>query len=250
MSEQQAKFRDILNVYSFGCKLPGSGQELEFKPLTTGQLKKLLSYEGETNPIIQELAIDELINSSVITEDFDSDSLLLEDRFFLLIQIRKKSKGEVLEFTNTCTKCKSQTMARVSLDDLPTIEMKKDIDPIVDLGQGIKVNLKHITRRDYKIINPKKLKGLSELQASAEMQLFIHAIGIQSVETEKYGVETNLTIEDRKYLLENIPTNSYEKIKKWNDDNFFGVDFSYRLTCIKCRNTQDIEIPLDQAFFL
>lgn len=250
MSNNQAKFRDVLNVYTFGCKLPGTGEEIEFKPLTTGQLKKLLTYEGETNPIVQEQAIDMLIASAIVTPGFDPNNLYLEDRFFLLIQIRKKSKGEVLEFVHNCEKCGSQTLTRINLDDLPIINRKEDEDSIIDLGFGIKVKLKHVVRRDYIALDPRILKGLSETQAAVEMQTWIDASGIESVETEQHGIETNLTIQDRKFLLENIPTSAYEKIKKWNEDNFFGVDFKYTITCVKCRDIQEIEIPIEGAFFL
>jgi len=246
----QAKFRDILNIYSFSCKLPGTGEEIEFKPLTTGQLKKLLTYEKERNPIIQEQAIDQIIRQSVVTEGFDTNSLYLEDRFFLLIQIRKKSKGETLEFTHNCEKCGSQTLMRVNLDDLPTIERKEDVDQIVELGDGVKVKLRHITRRDYIGLDPRKLKGLTDLQASAEMQLYIHAIGIEYIETKQYGIETDITVDDKKYLLENVPTSGYEKIKQWYEDNFFGVDFNYTVSCISCTDEIKIEIPVEGAFFL
>lgn len=248
MSEQQAKFRDVLNIYSFSCKLPGTGETIEFKPLTTGQLKKLLTYEGETNPIVQEQAIDEVIEASIVTEGFDPNSLYLEDRFFLLLQIRKKSKGEILEFTYDCKKCGSQTLSRVSLDSLPIIE-RKDVNPEVDLGNGIKVVLKHVTRADYKYINQNMFKNLSDLQATAEMQIMLHSLSIESVTTEQYGEETDLTLQDKKYLLENIPTNGYEKVKNWHDDNTFGIDFKYNIRCIKCGNTETIEIPLEGSFF-
>lgn len=248
----QAKFRDILNVYSFSTTLPGSGEEVEFKPLTTGQLKRILVYENEKNPIIQEQAIDELLLQSIVTEGFDIRNMFLEDRFFLIIQIRKKSKGEIIEFQHTCPleNCKSQTLVRLNLDDLPIIQKNQDENPLVELGNGVNVTLKHITRRDHMSLDPRRFKRLNDTQMAAEMQLYTHALGIDSIETEQYGVESDLSIDDKKFLIENVPTSGYEKIKDWYEDNFFGVDFNYNVSCIKCRHMEEIQIPLESAFFL
>jgi hypothetical protein len=252
MSEQQhhqAKFRSILNVYSFTCELPGTGEEVEFKPLTTGQLKRLLTYENEKNPAIQENAIDEIINSAIITKGMSSQKMFLEDRFFFLIQVRKKSKGEVIEFTNDCEECKSQSLIRMSLDDLPIIKRKEEEVYDLDLNDGIKIKLKHITRGEQRQINPRAFKGLSETQMHAEMQLYTNALGIESVTTPDFGEETELTIEDRKFLIENIPTNEYQKILDWYEQNFFGIKFETQFSCIHCRHTEKINIPMEQAFF-
>lgn len=249
MSEQKAKFRDILNVYSFTCELPGTGEEVEFKPLTTGQLKKLLTYENEKNPAIQENAIDEVINSAIITNGMSSEKMFLEDRFFFLIQVRKKSKGEVIEFTNDCSECGSQTLIRINLDDLPVIAKKEDELNELELNNGIKIKVKHVTRGEQKQINPRVFKGLSELQMSAEMQLFTTALGIESVITEDFGEETELTLEDKKYLIENIPTNEYQKILDWGEDNFFGTRFQTQFRCVHCGHAEKIDIPMEQAFF-
>lgn len=248
MSEQ-AKFRDLLNVYSFTCKLPGSGEEVEFKPVTTGQLKRLLTYENETNPILQELAIDELINSSVITESFDINEMYIEDRFYFIVQVRKKSKGEVIEFQHDCEKCKSQSLVRINLDDLPVIKKNPEENSEVELRNGIKVKLKHITRKDQKQIDAKSLKGLSDTGLFAEMQILTSAIGIQSVITEEHGEEIDLNLNDRKFLIENIPTGEFEKIRNWYEDNFFGIEFKYNIVCPHCRNEVKIDIPLESAFF-
>ena len=42
-------FKKYLNVYQFETTLPGTGELIQFKPITTGQIKKLLVYEGSEN---------------------------------------------------------------------------------------------------------------------------------------------------------------------------------------------------------
>ncbi|GAF78363.1 unnamed protein product, partial [marine sediment metagenome] len=102
---------------------------------------------------------------------------------------------------------------------------------------------------EQKQINPRLFKGLSETQMNAEMQLFTNSLGIESVTTPDFGEETELTIEDRKYLIENIPTTEYQKILDWYEHNFFGIKFETQFSCVHCRHTEKINIPLEQAFF-
>ena len=104
-----SNFKNYVNVYEFDCKLPGSGKVVNYKPITTGQMKKLLIYENETSPVVQEKALDSLISSSVIDKDFNINDLYLEDRFFLLVEMRKNTKGKTFTFPFECSKCKTST---------------------------------------------------------------------------------------------------------------------------------------------
>lgn len=245
-----SKFRGLLDVYNFTCELPGTGEEITFKPLTTAQIKNLLTYEGETNPIIQERAIDQVISTCVLTEGFNVHNIYLEDRFFLLMQIRKKSKGENIEFQHNCNECGSQTLVNINLDSLPIKHKNEKENPVVELTGGFTLELRHIIRADYMNVSPKLFKGLTEMQAAAELQTIIYAVGVEAVTTEKYGRDTDLTLEDKKYLLENIPTTEFKKITDWYEENSWGIDFNTNIRCAKCGKSENITIPMDRAFFL
>jgi len=243
------KFYDRINVYEFSCELPGSGQEVTFKPVNTGQLKKLLTYEKEKNLLLQEQALDDLISSSVLTEDFNSDDLYLEDRFFLLVEMRKKTKGEVLEFTLTCPKCNSQSLNRVDLNSMPIKQLDKEADLTVDLVNDVKVHLRRVKRKHQKEIKPSFLKpNLSNLQTSAEMQTLFHACAIDKVETPD-GIDENINMTDKVYLIDNIPTSEYDKIRNKIEDISFGLDLTYKIKCRACDFEQDTIVPVENNFF-
>lgn len=243
------KFYDRINVYEFSCELPGSGQEVTFKPVNTGQLKKLLTYEKEKNLLLQEQALDDLISSSVLTEDFNSDDLYLEDRFFLLVEMRKKTKGEVLEFTLTCPKCNSQSLNRVDLNSMPIKQLDKEADLTVDLVNDVKIHLRRVKRKHQKEIKPSFLKpNLSNLQISAEMQTLFHACAIDKVETPD-GIDENINMIDKVYLIDNIPTSEYDKIRNKIEDISFGLDLTYKVKCRACDFEQDTIVPVENNFF-
>lgn len=250
-TKERPKFYDFVNVYEFTCELPGSGEEVKFKPVSTAQLKKLLTYENEKNFLIQERALDEMISSSVLTEGFNIDDLYMEDRFYLLIELRKKTKGEVIEFTLKCPKCNSQFFNRVNLDEMPVNALDPNIDKVVKLNNGIMIHLKHVKRGDQKSIRPNVLKrNMTETQQQAEIQTLYHAVSVDKIVLPD-GTEEgeNLTIDDKKYLIDNIPTGEYEKIQEKLDEMSFGIDLTYKLKCIQCDYEHETIVPLERNFF-
>lgn len=257
MSEQEAQvvekkleFKNYLNAYEFDTTLPGSGEVVRFKPITTGQLKRLLVYENENNPTVIEQALDELISSSMVSEGFDINKLYLQDRFYLLIEIRRKSKGESYQFQYKCPVCGAQSVQTVKLGEMNVKQMPKDIDNIVKLDDKISVRLEHITRggqkESYKFIE--KDKTLSDTQRITEMALFTHAASIKGIVVPE-GEIKDASLNDRKYLLENIPTEAYGKIREWFETNDFGLDFTYTIKCNNCIAEEKVDVPVENFFF-
>jgi hypothetical protein len=243
------KFYDRINVYEFSCELPGSDQKVIFKPVNTGQLKKLLTYENETNLLIQEQALDDLLISSVLSEDFDVNELYLEDRFFLLVELRKKTKGEVLEFTLTCPKCNSQSINRVDLNSMPVKPLDTEVDLTVELVNDVKVYLRRMKRKHQKEINPSLLKSnLTNLQIAAQMQTLYHACAIDKIETPD-GIDENLNMNDKIYLIDNIPTSEYDKIRNKIEEVSFGLDLTYKASCRQCDYKAETIVPVESNFF-
>lgn len=135
-------FKDYLDVYTFECELPGSGEKVEFKPLTTKEIKKLLVYEDEEPSKIEDV-LDHIIQNSVTTEDFDTDNLYLQDRFFLLLEIRKKTKGENYEFQFDCPECGTQNYLVQDLDNLPITKIpnREEENTKVSITKDLSINL-------------------------------------------------------------------------------------------------------------
>lgn len=251
MTEDNKKFfQDYINIYEFETTLPGSQKKIEFKPFTTGQIKKLLTYENESNYAIQEKVLDELITSSVLTEGFDIKEQYIYDRLFLLLELRKKTKGEYIEFKLQCPKCDSQSLNKVNLDNLELIPFENENNIIVDLSKGLKVHLRHIKRK-HQIEDIKSqlfAKNLSDNQKSYMYQVAFHACAISKIETPN-GMDENLTMKDRMYFVENIPMKEMEKITKVVDEMAFGWNLEHKIKCIHCDFEHTAQIPIQNNFF-
>jgi len=247
-------FKKYINVYEFDCILPGNGKEVKFKPITTGQMKSLLVYEGEKRPSKIEEALDNLITSSVTSENFDVAELYLQDRFCLLIELRKKTKGNEYQFNLTCPICKSQSIQNIDLDDLVISKINKRLSKKVKINDDITVELGHIRRKDqvkaFRLVDKNfKISKFTETQRLAEITLYTYAQAIETIVTPD-GEEKNIDLEDKVFLLNNIPQDDYTKITDWFEKNNFGVEFSYTAKCIHCDDfEQKRDIPVSNFFF-
>lgn len=249
MSEKRLNFLDHINIYEFQCELPGSKQVVEFKPITTGDIKKLLTYENETNYVIQEKALDDLILSSVISDDFNIDDLYIYDRMFLLMEIRKKTKGEVLEFKIDCPECKSQSLNRVDLNNLKLVEPENLKNHVINFDK-IKVYLRHMTRGQQKedIKKHHFPRGIGDTQKAYIFQVLFHACAIDKIETPN-GTDEDIPMKDRIYFIENIPVGYVEKIKEEIEKMAFGWDLEYKIICPHCKHESTEAIPIQNCFF-
>lgn len=233
-------FRDYLNVFEFDVILPGSGQHLKIKPLTIGGIKQILTYDIDTlTPSMLTEMFDKIISQSVITEDFNPMDIYLQDRYYLVLEIRKKTKGESIEYTITCPKCKSQSKQKVDFDKIKVESKKPDINYDVEITPDITIRLKHLIRSEEKEIYElwerfKKDKVYTnEKEAEADLGFLLEAQTIDAIITPQ-GEQEGVTILDKKFLLENIPETLWKNVTAWQDENNFGPNMVVTTKCPHC----------------
>lgn len=146
-------------MYEFESVLPGSGKTIKYKPITTGQIKKLLLYEATDERDTIEEALDGLITECVVTPDFNVGDMYLQDRFFLLVDLRRATKGSKYQFQTNCQKCKSQNMHNVDLGSLSIKHLVKP-EPRTVVENSLPVN----TLKKKKPVKPGSLQLVEEKQ--------------------------------------------------------------------------------------
>jgi len=245
-----SNYKKYLNRYEFKAVLPGSGQEITFKPITTGQMKALLVYEGEQDLGAVEGVIDNLISECIIKpKDFNIDDLYINDRFFLLIELRKCTRGTIYEFEHKCPKCNSQSLQSVDLKKLKVDKIPKKLNDVVEIDENISVRLDFPRRRDQKLAYEiiREAPDISEMQRTAELGTIISALTIKSIITPE-GEDKDASLEEKIFFVENISTQMYEKIANFSSQHF-GVDFSANIKCKGCKETKNVKIPPENFFF-
>lgn len=241
-------FKKYLNTYKFDCILPGSGKKVNFKPITTAQMKNLLLYENENDPKVLENVMDDLISSCVLDEDFDIKKQYIQDRFFLLLEIRKKTKGEMYKFRIDCPNCKSQSLNTVDLNNLEVKKLDKRKTKRVKLNDNITIELSHLTREMQDVAYEKTQPKENDIQSLTNFMIATYANSITKIITPDEEAK-DPEYDDRIYLLENITQGEYEKITKWFDENNFGVNFTFEMKCQHCGYKDVHDIPSTNFFF-
>ena len=242
-------FSKYLNIYEKTVILPGSNQEVKIKPLNTNQIKKLLVYENETNPVVGEQILDDILKFCIIDSTFDIGDLFLQDRYFLFIEVRKFSKGSLHTFEYTCPNCKSQSIQKINLEELTLTKLVEEsiVKEVKILNDVLTINMGFIKRKDqidaYKTIK----KNLSNTQKQIEMAIINMALSIQSIQAPD-GIDEEIPLEKKIEFLENLPKFEFEKIKDWFSENDFGIDLTIRKKCPHCGYETFEAMPLTNFF--
>ena len=244
-------FKNYLNVFNFITRLPGSGKAVKFKPMSIGTLKSFLTVsEDEYDPITMTEMLDQIFENCVINEDFDPNEMYVNDRYALLLEIRKKTKGETNQITITCPECKGQSVQTIDFEKIEVKEMPKNVNHIVKITDELSIEMDYETRQDeliaFDFFNELK-KDLKKEQWDTELNLCVLAQTIKEIITPD-GPQEDITINDKKYLIENIPQPLYQKITKWHEENAFGPDLTVEIKCPHCNFTKKEDIT-DLNFF-
>jgi hypothetical protein len=239
--------KGLLDTYEFPYTLPGSGAPLLIKPITTGQMKKILAYEDESDPYIVEQALDKLITDCVVTPDFDINSLYLQDRFSLLLEIRKVTKGDTYQFNYRCPKCKVENVNNVVISELDVKPFNR-VDNIISINDNLKFEVDFPTRADQRdAIDRIKGKPISAREKQVDIQTGTFANSIKKVHTADAVID-NVPFADKVYILENVPTTTFEDFVMWFKDHEFGVEFETDMMCVSCGHKDKMDIPLSDFF--
>lgn len=245
------KLVQLLNQYDHEHVVMETGKILNIKPITTGQMKAILQYEGSDDPLVVDRILDDLINGCVTTDGFNVDSLTLQDRFDLLIAIRKVSKGSMFTFNIKCPKCGVESIQNVDLDALEVIPYPKDIDRKVKVNNNLTVSFDFIRRgHQKKAVELVDGVDLTENQKRSEIATYLYAFGMTKFET-KVGEIKDITIHDKKEFLDNLPASAYDVINDWFEKSNYGTTFKYQLTCKagSCGYKKEESIPITGFFF-
>lgn len=241
----------FLNQYVFDYTIKETGKNIQFKPITTGQIKSLLMYENSKDISAVDKMLDELILGCVTSESFDLDELTVQDRFDLLLEIRKKSKGDKYSFTTTCPKCKLESINGVNLSELEVKPYPKDINKVVKLTDTLSVELDFVRRGIQKEAYERasKDKTTSEKKKLIDITACIYALSMKKFITPQ-GEITDSSLDDKLQLLDALDSDTYDIINKWYSDNDYGIVFRYKVKCSdeECGWEKEREIPITSFF--
>ena len=251
-------FRQYLNLYNFQCELPGCGETIEFKPLTVAHLKKLQTLDPgkdaekkKDDPVFLSKVFDRIFEEVIVSE-IDLDEMYVNDRFALILEIRKKTSGEKYQWTLSCPKCKSQSTQIINFDDIEIKLPPKELEHKIKLTDQLSITVDYIKRSDEKEIHAyyedihKNDEDINVPQRQSDIASLMIAASIKTIITPEGEYEP--TLEDKIFFTENIPSILYAEISKWQSNNFFGPNFEINIKCPHCDFKASQEISSSDFF--
>jgi hypothetical protein len=240
-----------LNMYNFDYTLPGQSKTVKLRPYGAADLKNMLTFPDEE----VEEALDGLLDACIVkTGDLKTDvyveDLWLQDRFYLLVMLRKITKGTTYRFTYKCPTCQSERILEIDLKKMKIKTLPKNFDFDVELDKNIKVTLKPLTRKavrlgkeliEGKTSDKPMIKAMDEMMAT-------YAVSIEKITTP--DGEYTPPPEEALEFIRTIPDFMYTKIQDWFTSTDYGIEMKTKMKCDypKCSDyDQEKEevVPLD-----
>ena len=188
--------------------IPSSGKEISFRPFLVKEEKILLiaMESGEEKDMMG--AIQDIIENCVY-DDLDVKNMPMFDIEYIFLQLRAKSKGEVVDLSFECDKCKKPITTQIDLSKVE-ITRTEGHDPKIPLSDDVGVIMKYPSIEIQSIINNDK----TDVENIFSTIIFC----IESIwDKESVYATKDHTKQEINDFLESLPDDSFTKIQKFFD---------------------------------
>lgn len=228
-----------VSVPTFRTAIPSTGQKIQYRPFLVKEEKVLLMAleGGDVNEMTE--ATKNVIESCLITDKVDINKLTTFDVEYLLLQLRSKSVGEVVELSLGHTgdnECKAKTEVSVKLDDIKVKGVKKDRNIMVTDTIGVTIH--------YPSINDALI--LQSDDKDATFKLIARCI---DVVFDQDNVYEDFTAEEMEQWLESLNQQQFDNISSFFDP-LPSISHEVKWKCKECGQTDSFTIEGLQSFFM
>ena len=225
-------------------RLPGG--EVVLNPITTQEEKILLSPSGD-----RELLLDTVLERCVnLGSEMPYSSLLVADKFFLLLQLRAISYGPQYSFSLRCGSCHTEDHVTLVMPDDVQLRVltENDHEPFeVTLPVSKKVlGLRLLRVRDeQEIARYARQKAFTRRAAEPGDPAYTYRLAqhIVTIDGEATGVVSALA------FCETMVGQDSLVIRDAIEDNDCVADLVLTHACSRCGDTHDEVMPLTADFF-
>jgi hypothetical protein len=205
-------------------ELPVSKKKVEIRPYVIKEEGSILTTLQSNDEEEVFSLFKRIINSCLLDETLIIEELNMPDFFFLLLQIRMKSNGEVIDGSGKCSGCGKGTEFSVNIEESIVIENEDKIKDVVNVTDNIQLKI--------------CLPVVSNLFSMDEKDLFKSSMDLvaASIDTVIFDkkVYQDFTKED---LIENILGNLTKKqFAKITDaiDGLVKIKVALKYVCNSC----------------
>ena len=195
-------------VPKYQLKIPSSGKEVSYRPFLVKEEKILLIAMESDKEEEMTTAIKDIIHNCVY-EDLDVKNMPMFDIEYIFLQLRAKSKGEIVDLSFECGKCKKPISIQV---DLSKIEITRTE------GHNIKIPLSDDVGVIMKYPSMDIQKVISKENSDVENVFTTISFCIESIwDKETVYASKDHTREELNEFMESLPDDSFKKIQNFFD---------------------------------
>ena len=251
-----SKLDDVLkrmdeDTYIFSVPLlSNKNEEISFRPIKTKDQKKLIVEGQETTSELQDFfVLIKLLDCCLIKNSVEIEKMLVEDFFWLLINLRKKSLGEKVELFGNCLHCGGKKNPLViDLDKDMKVDYLGEIkNNVIEISPSLKFVLKFDTVMDMVNVlteisagEEKKEREEDSEEVYSHVELSLAAM-IESVELDGEIIDLD-TLQDKMKLVSELSSFQLEKFTDFIKDNPFGLKIKKKYKCRKCKKSNEVDI--------
>jgi len=136
----------LLNTPEFETIVPSSNQRIKFRPFLVKEEKILfMALQGGDSREMTN-AVQNIISTCVLTEDFNLDNLAVFDIEYLFLKLRGKSVGESIDLkirhSDSESECTHVSEVSINIDDI-AIEFPDDYNNKIQLTDTVGIKMRH-----------------------------------------------------------------------------------------------------------
>ena len=214
-------------------------------PWTTKEEKLLAGANLTSNTLINKL----IENVTQLPPGIQVQDLTINDRLFLLLNIRSVSYGPEYSYQYKCENCNSQETVHMNLEqDLDTVELPEDFEyenwKVHLENADRELQLRHLTGKDEAVIaqhvHRAKKKGsiVGDPEYHIRMALRITHIDGNQVDLRK-----------RLEFVESLISRDSLDLQAAFEEYDFGVQLEVEPSCTNCGWINDLVLPFNKNFF-
>ena len=198
----------VIAVPKYQLTVPSSGKQVSYRPFLVKEEKILLIAMESDDEIQMTSAIQDIIGNCVY-DDLNVKSMPMFDIEYIFLQLRAKSKGEIIDLSFDCDKCKKPIIIQIDLTKIETTRTEGH-DIKIPLSDDVGIIMKYPSMELQNIINEEK--------SDVENVFSTITCCIGSIwDKESVYATKDHTKEELNDFLESLPDDSFSKIQKFFD---------------------------------
>ena len=234
-------------------KLPGG--EIEIYAMGVEEESMLI---GKNNKTEASRALDRLIERCIKT-DFPIDELLVSDRFYIFLMIRKISYGSIYDYFVTCPNCGDKVSQHVDipgsfnvtlLDEGVTEPFYTDL-PMCKKRVGFKLlRMKDETDTQMYSRNQRRVSKNSDINHEYLYRIAKHIVSVDDIVDGDLDQKiTNISITEALEFVRTLIGRDSSKLKSAIAKNDCGIDLKFDTDCNSCGEEFKTSLEFTAEFF-